>query len=119
MRNEQPGDGRIHAMAFSPNSKLAAAVGVGGFTQLWDASTAKPFGPSLHHKSQVLAVHFRNNTELVTGGSAGLKFYTAGKDEAPEEINAVGTIQRLDFSPDLKLLATGGTDGNARIFSGK
>ena len=101
-------------MAFSPDSSLVATVGAAGFTQLWDAS-AKPFGPSLHHKSIVRAVQFRTNTNVVTGGDDGLKFYAVGKDQAPQEIKGVGNILALDYSPDLKLLATGGFDGSARL----
>jgi WD40 repeat protein/tRNA A-37 threonylcarbamoyl transferase component Bud32 len=120
MRNDlkQAADRRIFAIAFSPDSKLVATVGFSGFTQLWDASTAKPFGPSLHHKNAVRAVQFRTNTSVVTGGDAGLKFYAVGKEQALQEITGLGTIQTLDYAPDLKLLATGGFDGNARIFSG-
>jgi WD40 repeat protein len=108
----------IYAMAFSPNSKLVATVGRNGFTQLWDAATAKPFGPSLHQKNDVLAVLFRSNPSLVTGGNAGLNFYTVGKEQPPQEIKGLGTILSMDYSPDLKLLAAGGVDGNARIVSG-
>jgi WD40 repeat protein/tRNA A-37 threonylcarbamoyl transferase component Bud32 len=111
-------DSQIFAMAFSPDSKLVVTVGRAGFTQLWDASTAKPFGPSLHSKGNVFAVQFCSNSKLVTGGESGLKFYTVGKEEAPQEIPGLGTIHRLDYTPDLKLLAAGGSDGNVRIYSG-
>lgn len=119
MRNDlKTEDQGIYAMAFSPNNKLVATVGVAGFTQLWDARTAKPFDPSLHQKGTVRAVQFRTNTALVTGGDDGLKFYVAGKDLAPQEIKGVGIIQALDYAPALNLTAAGGIDGNARTFSG-
>lgn len=76
MRNDlKTGDQGFYAMAFSPNSKLVATVGVAGFARLWDASTAKPFGPSLHHKGNVRAVQFRGTGSVVTGGDDGLKFW--------------------------------------------
>ena len=119
MRNELLEAEGIHAEAFSSDSKLVATVGAAGFTQLWDSSTVRPYGPSLHHKHVVRAVQFRGRNDVVTGGADGLKFYSAGKKQPPQTIQGLGVILALDYSPDLKLLATGSNDGNVRIFSGK
>jgi WD40 repeat protein/tRNA A-37 threonylcarbamoyl transferase component Bud32 len=108
------GQTAINALTFSPNSKLVAAVGAGGFVRLWDAETAKPFGPRLQQKDSVHAVLFCTDDVLVTGGKEGLKFYTVGTDELIAETKGLGRIVSLDYAPDLKLLAAGGTDGNGR-----
>jgi WD40 repeat protein len=120
LRNDttKSADRRIHGMTFSPNSRLVATVGAAGFSQLWDAGTGKPVGPSLHQTNIVRAVEFRNNNNVAMGGEEGLKYFAVGKEQPSDEIRGVGTILTLDYSPAIKMLAAGGNDGNARLITG-
>jgi len=82
----------IHAIAFSPDSRLLVTNSVEGVARLWKTATGQPAGPILRHTGTLEIVGFTDD------GWSRAKFSAA-------------------FSPDGALLATTSLDGTARLWT--
>src|SRR5436305_1254683 len=71
---QQPGPltlthaGGVHAVAFSPDGKLALTSGNDNRARLWDAATGKPLA-QLPHQGSVRALAFSPDGRLILTGS--------------------------------------------------
>jgi WD40 repeat protein/serine/threonine protein kinase len=122
------------AVAFSPDGKLLASGGSDRTVRLWDASTGECLRTIQAHSASVLAVSFSPDGKLVASTSGDRDYSTKVWDVATgshvrtfprlpglqpqsEFISGRGHyISSVSFSPDGRLVATGGSDGVVRLW---
>ena len=109
--------GNITAMAFSPDGKRFATATDKGAAQVWDTATHREIGKTLTIKQGysvgIFSIFFsRNDTAMTVYGAGGgpNRFYNISTRRAigpPFQI-ADNPFDEATFSPDGKIIATGG-----------
>ena len=119
--------------AESPNGKLRATGSVDGTVQLSDVASGKPMGAPLKGTGIVNSVAFSPNSEMLASGgkfSEGLQglhsipilqlWDIVGRQQLGEPLEGKGRVNDIDgeinavaFSPNGRLLASGGSDDYA------
>jgi WD40 repeat protein len=108
--------GRVNAVAFSPDGKLAATGSQDATARIWDVTTGSPIGEPLRYQEQVLEVAFSPDGKAVlaasTDGSARLWDVATGRALGPPWQHPI-LVKSVIFSPDGKyaLTLTGGDVG--------
>jgi WD40 repeat protein len=111
--SEQP----IRALAFSPDHLTLATAGDDGLIHTWSANNGAAFETSRNHKGAVLAVAFARDGNLVSvGADRSAVVWDLKADWNLERVIGTGDVTSpivdrvnvVTFSPDGKLLATGG-----------
>jgi RNA polymerase sigma factor (sigma-70 family) len=101
------------SIAFSPDSKFLACVGLGGGIDLWDPLTGKLVRQWVAHADTVKSVSFSSNGKMLasvgTKDSAIRLWYTATGLQINADAGHSGEIHLLQFADD-KTLRSGGGD---------
>jgi WD40 repeat protein/transcriptional regulator with XRE-family HTH domain len=109
----------IFGLAFSPDGKQLAAVGLGGTADVWDLATRKQILSLVGHRRTVFSVAFTpDGSRLATAGGDGtVKIWDAksGK-ELLTLLGHTGRVLGVTISADGTRLATAGEDGTARLY---
>jgi WD40 repeat protein len=99
----------VEAVAFSPDSKTLATLDRAGMVKLWDTSPKER--DVLHHAGAVSALAFSpDGKELATGTIDGtLQLWNVTTEQAITNLSGpTNWIWSISFSPDGRLLASGG-----------
>jgi WD40 repeat protein/predicted Ser/Thr protein kinase len=108
-------EGKIHALAFSPDSRLLLVSSSGHLARLWDAATGRAASSPFPHRDQILALAFSADGRTVLTGSADrtaqLWDTGTGKPLGPPLRHRDG-VSWVTFLPDGQRVATG-FSGNA------
>ncbi len=111
--------GRVTAVAFSPDGKAVLTGSDDQTARLWDTLTGRPIGPPLTHQGVVWSVAFSPDGKAVLTGSydqtARLWDAATGRPIGPPLAHQ-GVVTRVAFSPDAKAVLTGSADKTARLW---
>jgi eukaryotic-like serine/threonine-protein kinase len=119
-----PHDGVVWSVSFSRDGgRFLTVTGTPnrdwGFVRLWDAASARPFGPPLPQRVSVTAAAFHPSGRLVaTGGWAGdvRVWDVASSLPVGPALTQPGSVLALAFDPSGRRLASVGEDGTCRVW---
>ena len=107
----------VHAVAFSPDGKLALTGAEDGNARLWVVATGEPYGPVMQHQRSVNAVAFTpDGRRVLTGSSDDAQFWSVATGQREGLPFCPGSLS-LAFSPDGSLILIGRSDGTAQLWS--
>ena len=118
--------GRVTAVAFSKDNRLAVASGtpgVSGIVRVYDAAnalTTKPIAAFTAHKDAIYAIAFSPDAKILAtaGYDRTIKLWDAAKTDVPIRIltDHSDAVYALAFHPDGKLLASGAADRAVKVW---
>jgi WD40 repeat protein len=111
-------EGRIRAIAFSPDDRLVLTASDDGTARLWDADTKAQRGTPFSHGVPVYVAGFSPDGRLVVTGSADgtvrLWDVATGRSVGPPSRQR-GRVSAAAFSHDGRLVATGSQSSGGRL----
>lgn len=110
-------DDEVRSIAFSPDSRLLATAGMDKTVKLIDVATGKIIKPFVSNDTVGVVIFANNNQQLAMAGQNGRIQIIDLKTYETKEIRLQASINRMDFSPDGRFLATANQDGYARLIN--
>jgi WD40 repeat protein/serine/threonine protein kinase len=111
--------GRVEALAFSPDGKAVLTGSWDHTARLWETGTGQSLGKSMPHEGFVLAIAFSPDGKTVLTGStdktARLWEAATGKAQGPP-LPHQGWVEAVAFNPDGKTVLTGSHDKTAQLW---
>jgi WD40 repeat protein len=111
--------GRVWGIAFSPDGRLFALSGFGGFLTIHETNIGEELFSLTGHTSTIITVAFSpDGSRLVSAGVDLPKVWDIKKREVLFHLPGhSGYVTSLAFNPDGTRLATAGQDGTIRIYA--
>ncbi|MBI1917060.1 MAG: WD40 repeat domain-containing protein, partial [Planctomycetes bacterium] len=114
----------LHALAFSPDSRLLATVSEGWsgrtwlcMVQLWDATTGKELRRLEEENDRLYTVVFSPDGRTLATGGKSLRLWEVVTGKERRQLRGHdGPITLVDFSPDGRLLVSSSQDRTALVW---
>jgi WD40 repeat protein len=113
------GRSQFRAAACSPDGELVLTGGEDGAVRLWDARTGDPLGQPWAHERPVHAVAFSPDVNTILIGTwmqARLYDAATGEPRCGPLVHQPGFVRAVAFSPDGRVILTGGDDCRAWLW---
>jgi len=108
---------RVYAVAYSHDGKMLASGGLDRQLKLWDTATGRQLSPVLEHANPIKTAAFTpdDKTVLTTTEEGEIQLWDAKTGVKRERSTVEKRLLAAALSRDGRWLATGSSDGRARI----
>jgi WD40 repeat protein len=111
--------GPVYAVAFAPQSPLAASASADQTIRIWDTSTGNQVRQITGHQGSVYTVAYSPDGTLLASGGADttVRIWDASTGSELKRLpGPAAPVYTVCFSPDGRLLAAGGLDKTVRVW---